>query len=1008
MKNAILKITALVAAVCSAQGLVPAPRPVDRMPDPDAPRIPPIIRPVNLRPDEKPVAVTEWNVDARVSGAFAVVRTMVVVGNPNPRALEGELEFPLPDGASVCGYALDVDGVLTDGVVVPKEKARVAFEAEVKKGVDPGLVEHLKGNAYRTRIYPIPANGSRRLRVSYVAPLAFAPNGDAALVLTMPRTKLLERSVSITVPMGGGMPQPVLGGLGDNRFAQAEAVWRSVVTDRDVTPETDVTVALPALPESLVAVEKAGEECWFAVSEKAPAANTAKPAAPAAWRILWDASGSRAEADVKAARAVVAQLPADAAYELVVFRNVPEAPRACASRAELEKALDGVPYDGGTDLAVLAAAHRAAGGDRRALLFTDGMDVLSDGEPDFGANKPVAVVSGAVKDCAALRRACGGRVVDLAVRTPAQALAEILDPSATVQGVLGTGFANIQGVGQAASGRVTVLGRLTGDSAEVALDYGDGRRSATVQVKRADAREGRTLATAWASSRVAELSPRAEDNAEELLALGRRYGLTSPVTSLIVFETLDQWLKYDVEPPESAAELHAKWLRRRPSESSRAQEEEGRAKQFLGRLKREWEERVAWWKNPIPPRPKTPTSGLFECAANALGVGARAERSVARSRRMAASRAVEDGVEMEGAAVASAMASEVVACEEPAPVAAPRAKNSVAVPPRSVNATVSVKAWDPQTPYLQAIKDARKALGDQAGVVYGEYLAQRRKYAKSPAFFLDCAGYFFSLKETALAVRILSNLSELRLEDPGLLRTYAWRLKEAGEYDLALPILRKVAKLRAEQPFSFRDLAIVLDERGRKNRSAADVEEALKLYHKTAFTPWKVDSGIWTAVVALEEFNVLAAWSDRQDWAEGRKPAVPDCDPAFRQLLDMDVRIAMEWDVDNTDIDLHVLEPDGEEAFYGHRRTQSGGFVSHDVTTGYGPEEYLKKTGAKGEYKVLVNYFGSRQQTLLGPATVTATVFTNWGRPNESRQTLSLRLEKVKDKVPVGTVTVNP
>ena len=98
--------------------------------------------------------------------------------------------------------------------------------------------------------------------------------------------------------------------------------------------------------------------------------------------------------------------------------------------------------------------------------------------------------------------------------------------------------------------------------------------------------------------------------------------------------------------------------------------------------------------------------------------------------------------------------------------------------------------------------------------------------------------------------------------------------------------------------------------------------------------------------------------------------------------------------------------PDGEEAFYRHQRTSTGGLVSHDVTTGYGPEEYLKKDAAKGTYKVLANYFGSRQQTLLGPATVTATVFTNWGRADEKRQILSLRLDKVKDKLPIGDINV--
>ena len=195
--------------------------------------LPPIVRPVDVRADETPASVDAWHVEARVGGAFATVTTSFTVRNPNARPLEGALEFPLPDGARVCGFALDIDGVMTDGVVVPKEKARAAFEKEVKKGVDPGLVEHLKGNAYRTRLYPIPAQGARRVRLAYVAPLAFAPNGDAALVLAMPRTRLGERTVSITVPMGNGVPRPVLGGLGDARFAEAEAVWRSETRETD-------------------------------------------------------------------------------------------------------------------------------------------------------------------------------------------------------------------------------------------------------------------------------------------------------------------------------------------------------------------------------------------------------------------------------------------------------------------------------------------------------------------------------------------------------------------------------------------------------------------------------------------------------------------------------------------------------------------------------------------------------------------------------------------------------
>ena len=986
----------------------------ERMPAPESPLPPPVIRPVNLRADEKPTTIATYAVEARVAGAFATVRALIVVENPNSRPLEGALEFPLPDGASVCGYALDMNGVMIDGVVVKKEKARVAFEKEVKKGVDPGLVEHVQGNAYRTRVYPIPANGARRIRVDYVTPLAFAPNGDAALVLAMPRVPLKERAVTITVPMGDGVPQPVLGGLGDRRFAAAEAVWRSSATDTDVTPAADVTVALPALPERLCTVERVNDEVWFAVSDRPPSLETAKTSLPKTWRILWDASGSRTEADVTAARAVIDLLPEEACYELVVFRNAVEKPLICATRSEMVAALARTPCDGGTDFAALAAFQKKNPTENRTLLFTDGMDVLGEGDIDFGANKPIAVMCGATKDGSALRRLCGGKVIDLAVRTPAQALEEIGAPSPTLVGVKGDGIANVQGIGQAARGRVTVLGRLTADSAEVRLDYGNGRLSKPATIRRAAARDGKTLATAWAASRVNELSPRADDHAEELLALGRRYGLTSPATSLIVFESLSQWLEHDVEPPETTKELHAKWTARRPSEAQRREAKERKQASYLARLRKEWETRVKWWNDPIPPKPKTPKSGLFggeRRRSGEHGVNASAmATSAMRSARSVDSFAADEAAPMEMAAEEPAPAM----AERAAAAHAPRAKMANGAKPRSAAATVKLTAWDPQTPYLQAIKDAVVALGGGVGgneavkaeTAYAEYLVQRKKYAASPAFYLDCAGYFFSIKANALAVRVISNLAELRLDDPGMLRTCAWRLREAGEHDAAPPVLRKVAKLRPEEPHSFRDLAITLEERGRRDANADDIAAAMANYHKTAFTAWDRDNALWTALVAIEELNALVAWSGRQTWPEGKAPKVPEMDDVYRKLLDLDVRIALAWDTDNTDVDLHVLEPDGEEAFYQHQRTSTGGLVSHDVTTGYGPEEYLKKDAAKGAYKVLANYFGSRQQTLLGPATVTATVFTNWGRADEKRQVLSLRLDKVKDKVTIGEVTV--
>ena len=76
--------------------------------------------------------------------------------NTENRVLGGELVFPLPEGATVTGYGLEINGVMVDGVAVEKQQARVIYEKELHKGVDPGLVEHAAGNAFRTRLYPVP------------------------------------------------------------------------------------------------------------------------------------------------------------------------------------------------------------------------------------------------------------------------------------------------------------------------------------------------------------------------------------------------------------------------------------------------------------------------------------------------------------------------------------------------------------------------------------------------------------------------------------------------------------------------------------------------------------------------------------------------------------------------------------------------------------------------------------------------------------------------------------
>ena len=857
-----------------AKSIMPRPVPV--------PVPPPIVRPVNLRADEKPVEV-EASAASIVedNGLYRRIRTTFTFTNPNSRQMSADFEFPIPADATVCGYALEVNGTMVPGVVCGKEKARVAFESEKAKRVDPGIVEHVAGNVWKTRIFPLLPKKPRKAEVEYVVPL------DAT---------------SASLP--------------------------NVVYERD---GDDVFV---------------GERAAQATE---PATMQEKIAAFTKGTIVWDASGSAASPSA-AWRKKLEALPEQGEWSLVVFRNdcqtIPRVKKL--AKEKLLKEIDGLVYDGGTDIATALRLLGSADFPLPALLFTDEIDTLGLTAPQYDDRLDIVVAS---RD-------------DVPARP------------------------------------ITVRRLAKGEKLP------DG-----VTVK-----EGKLLATAWAANRMKDLAAQAENRAEEFLSLGRRYGVASSVTSLIVLESLQQYLEHKIEPPKSMS-FHDEWVRRRAAEDDQiaAKEKQAEHERDLLRL---WRERVEWWMNPVPPR-RTPKSGVFDSMGAARGVGESRSANVRGNVRMAMRSASfdDDVVEEVSAAAAPAMQAAVenraLARERMVDIVSfgwsGNATGAKSAPRRgsagSGGATIKLAAWNPQTPYLKALD----ACAD-CDAAYAEYLQQKKEHGSAPAFYMDCAGLFFKKGWRLRGWRILSNMAEFKLEDAAVWRAMGWRLREAGQYNEAEICFRKALKLRNEEGQSRRDLALVLSESGKAAKNAAALTEAMALLKEAAFTNFARRSGRRSndrqvSIVALEELNALIAWCNAVTWPDGKRPAVPELDAAYRRDLPVKIRIVLSWDADETDIDLHVLEPDGEEAYYGHRRTSSGGFVSEDVTTGYGPEEYLRKEGL-GAFKVLSNYFASHQTALTGATTVTATVYTDWGTAAEKIKIMTLRLDKPKDKHLIGEITV--
>ena len=113
------------------------------------------------------VALQSLKTEVKVAGGISTTVQTMVFKNNSDRILEGRLTFPLPENVSISGYALDINGKLRDAVPVEKEKAKDVFESIEKRNIDPGLIEKVEGNNFRTRIYPLNPRQTRTVQITY-------------------------------------------------------------------------------------------------------------------------------------------------------------------------------------------------------------------------------------------------------------------------------------------------------------------------------------------------------------------------------------------------------------------------------------------------------------------------------------------------------------------------------------------------------------------------------------------------------------------------------------------------------------------------------------------------------------------------------------------------------------------------------------------------------------------------------------------------------------------------
>ena len=938
----------------------------------------PEVKVVNER-NANPMVLQDLSIDILVIGQTAVTTMEMTFYNPNTRVMEGEFQFPLADGQQVSRFALDINGKLREGVVVDKTAGRKAFEEIVRRGVDPGLLEKTEGNNFKARVYPMSAKGTRRVLIAFEQELHerdgqdyyFLPiTANTTLKNFKVRTEVVSRSVKADIQNSLQLD-----------FKQARNSYISEVSQQNFALNQNIALTFPKIekPQSISATKGNKTYCYGNIA-LATAQPKNKPI-PTEIGLLWDASHSASNRDRAKEFAFL-----DAYFK--ALKNVKVVLSSFNIRTDktltfevkngnwqaLKSHLESLQYDGATDGNAINFSLKAD----ELLLFSDG--IFNFGSKDFSVNDavkqaktPITVVNASAvantPKMQYLANASGGSFIDLTTLTTEQALkaAQTIPFQLLDIEVKNGKIANIfpQKGTAISKGNFTLAGELQTKEASLVLSFGYFK-NVIVQKEihfaaNPDASESEfdLLRRIWAEKQIAQLEREGAEQ-KQIDAVGREYGVVTEGNSLIVLETVEDYVRYRITPPKELQMEYSKRL------ANQEKQKEDSAKRILENVIAQSAEQSKWWNTQYPLKDSKSKNKavimeevVYPIDNNAIADVAAVE---APSMERSASKEVSS----------NAMAKRATAPRStPAPASVPTSK-------------IELNAYNPDTPYLKVMQYTEESKAVET------YYKLKKEYGNTPSFYVDVADYFFKKGNREQAILVVSNLAELSLDDPQLLRMLGYKLSNYSAKKEAVQVFRKVAQLREEEPQSFRDLGLALAEDAQYN-------EAAKNLYRVVTNEWSSRFGD-VQLVTLNDLNSLIARHQGID--------VSYIDKRLLKKEPVDVRVVLSWDTDNCDMDLWVTDPKDEKCYYQNTLTYLGGKISRDVTQGYGPEEFMLKKAENGKYKVQVDYFGTHSQKQLMPVSLRITFYTHFGTPQQKQEETTVRLSNAKEVIEVGAFQV--
>ena len=194
-----------------------------------------------------PLEVRRHHVTVSVEGQVATTEVDQTFFNPNDRQLEGTYLFPVPKGAKIDSFAMDIDGTLTKAELLDAAKARKIYEDIVRSMKDPALLEYAGQDLFKVRIFPLEPRKEKRVKLTYTQ-LLTADGGLVEYRYPLATEKFSAKpleSVSVTVRLEADAPLTTIHSPSHEVEVRRDGDRKAVIgfEAKDLRPDTDFLLA---------------------------------------------------------------------------------------------------------------------------------------------------------------------------------------------------------------------------------------------------------------------------------------------------------------------------------------------------------------------------------------------------------------------------------------------------------------------------------------------------------------------------------------------------------------------------------------------------------------------------------------------------------------------------------------------------------------------------------------------------------------------------------------------